>query len=370
MLMVAIPCAFAAACAYGAATAVEHIAANGTDTHVATNDTHVATNATRRHGATEATRPHGATDDGGSHDATDHPGPHGATDLNGPHHATDHPGPHGATDLNGPHHATDRPSRPNVATERIGPRGLHDLVRDPRWLAGVGLDVIAALLQTVALATGPVVLVQPCLVLALPVSLLIAWRLGAHRPTGGQYRACGLIFAGLGAFFLAIGDPGDADPLRLLPTIATAAVLAFGGTLTLSAANRWSSRSRATAYGLVAGACAGFAAVLLDATAAAWHVNGRGALADPDALVAAALLVPSAVAGLVLLQFAFRTEPLGASYPADLTANPVTAVVLGALLLHEEIPHSPIDVIVFAVCLTVVALGTFRLAAHRPATAT
>ncbi|MEU7871505.1 DMT family transporter [Dactylosporangium sp. NPDC049140] len=234
--------------------------------------------------------------------------------------------------------------------------------RDRRWKLGITLDGAAALLQAAALATGPVVLVQPCLVLALPVSLLVAWRMGAARPTGGQYGACGLIVAGLAAFFLLVGDPGDADPLRLRTTLLTAATLLAGGTALLSAARRWPARARATAFGLVAGCCAGLAAVLLDAVAAAWHQLGRGALTDADAIVAAVLLVPSAAASFVLLQLAFAAEGLGVGYPADLIANPITAVLLGALLLHEEIPHSPRDVAVFAACLLVVVAGVVRLA--------
>nr|BFE58882.1 hypothetical protein GCM10020063_034080 [Dactylosporangium thailandense] len=238
--------------------------------------------------------------------------------------------------------------------------------RDPRWRLGIALDGVAVLLHATALATGPVVLVQPCLVLALPVSLLVAWRLGSARPSGVQYGACALIIAGLAAFFALVGDPGDADPPRLRTTVLTAATLLVAGTVVLRAARRWSARARATALGLVAGCCAGLAAVLLDAVAAAWHQLGRGAFTDADAIVAAVLLAPSAAASFVLLQLAFAAEGLGVGYPADLIANPITAVLLGALLLHEEIPHSPRDVAVFTVCALAVVLGVVRLAARRP----
>ncbi|MET7396644.1 DMT family transporter, partial [Dactylosporangium sp. NPDC005572] len=92
-----------------------------------------------------------------------------------------------------------------------GLRGMLRLARDRRWLTGAALDVLGVALQVVALATGPVILVQPCLVLALPVALLVAWRLGAHRPSARQYRGCAWILAGLAGFFVAVGDPGDAD---------------------------------------------------------------------------------------------------------------------------------------------------------------
>ncbi|MFI5907525.1 DMT family transporter [Dactylosporangium sp. NPDC051541] len=233
--------------------------------------------------------------------------------------------------------------------------------RDPRWRSGILLDGVAVLLQAAALATGPVILVQPCLVLALPVALLTAWRLGAARPTGVQYGACGLIVAGLAAFFVLVGDPGDNDPLRLRTTLVTAAVLLAAGTAVLTYARRWPPRARATALGLVAGCCAGLAAVLLDAVAAAAHQLGRDVLTDPDAVVAAVLLVPSAAASFVLLQLAFAADGLGVGYPADLIADPITAVLLGALLLHEDIPHTPRDYAVFGLSLLVIVAGVTRV---------
>ncbi|WP_238015867.1 hypothetical protein KZZ52_28525 [Dactylosporangium sp. AC04546] len=118
--------------------------------------------------------------------------------------------------------------------------------------------------------------------------------------------------------------------------------------------------------GLVAGACAGFSAVLLDAVAAAWQTLGRDAVTDPGAVVAALLLVPVATAGLVLLQSAFQVDALGASYPADLVANPCTAVLLGAVLLHEDVPHSRTDLALFVACLAAIAFGAFSLATRRP----
>ena len=45
-------------------------------------------------------------------------------------------------------------------------RGLLRLLRDPRWLIGMLGDTVGLVLQVIALATGPVSLVQPILILA------------------------------------------------------------------------------------------------------------------------------------------------------------------------------------------------------------
>ena len=61
------------------------------------------------------------------------------------------------------HHAAHRESG------RADARGVLRLARDPRWMASVGGDTVGLVLQVVALASGPVLVVQPLLVLAVPV---------------------------------------------------------------------------------------------------------------------------------------------------------------------------------------------------------
>lgn len=48
------------------------------------------------------------------------------------------------------------------------------LLRRRLWLAGIGLVVVAAVCQAVALATGPIAVVQPIFVIGLPATLLMA----------------------------------------------------------------------------------------------------------------------------------------------------------------------------------------------------
>lgn len=58
------------------------------------------------------------------------------------------------------------------------------LLRDPRWLAASSGDVVGLVLQLAALATGPVVLIQPLFVLCLPVALPIRAMFGGTAPGG------------------------------------------------------------------------------------------------------------------------------------------------------------------------------------------
>ena len=80
------------------------------------------------------------------------------------------------------------------------------LVKHKVWLAGIGMVVVASVCQAIALATGPVALVQPIFIIELPFTLLVASRL-AHRKlprqtwwavglvTVGRYLLCALPFS-------------------------------------------------------------------------------------------------------------------------------------------------------------------------------
>ncbi len=62
-----------------------------------------------------------------------------------------------------------------------------DLLRRPVWLVGIATVITAGVCQAVALATGPITVVQPLFVLELPLALVIAAALlqgGCPVPAG------------------------------------------------------------------------------------------------------------------------------------------------------------------------------------------
>ena len=247
-------------------------------------------------------------------------------------------------------------------------RGLLRLLRDPRWLASVGGDSVGLVLQVVALATGPVVLIQPLLVLAVPVSLPVGWALGGPRPTWRDYAACAGILAALAYFFAVLGDPGGATPLSVRPTlVAVGVILAVGGA-TLAALRGRSGPVRAAVYGGVAGAWFGLVGVLLDAVATAWQRSGWPGLQSADGWVPLVSLLVVGALALTLTQVSFQVGALGASFPANESAAPVVAVFLGAALLHERVPVSPLTLAAYAGCLAVVLASTIWLAKALSAT--
>lgn len=242
--------------------------------------------------------------------------------------------------------------------------GLLKLIRNPRWLLGMAGDTLGLVLQVVAISTGPVVLIQPLLIFALPISLPIAYWLGGPKPGRKQYTACAWIAAGLAAFFVIVGNPGDAATLPIRSAIICVVVAAVAGLGALAAVRGRTGTVKAAIFGVVAGAWFGLVAVLLDAAAAAWQDHGVAAFGHALGLVPLIGLILLGGASIALTQAAFQVGALGASFPANLTADPVMAVVLGAALLHETVPSSPWALIAYAACLGAILYGAIRLAAE------
>ena len=245
--------------------------------------------------------------------------------------------------------------------------GLLRLLRDPRWLLSIGGDAVGLVFQIVALSTGPVVLVQPLLVLALPVSLITGWAIGGPKPERGDYLACLGILGGLAVFFALLGDPGTGSLLATRPAVVAIAVaLAVGGVGCL-AVRHGAVALRAGVYGGVAGAWFGLVGVLLNAAATTWRDRGLDGFAHPVGLVPLVGLLVIGALGVALTQLSFQIGALGASFPANKATDPVVAVVLGAVLLHQRVPAGPLFVLGYVACVAAIVGGTIRLANPRAA---
>lgn len=82
------------------------------------------------------------------------------------------------------------------------------LLRRRVWLAGIGLVIVAAVCQAVALATGPIALVQPIFVIELPATLLMAGFVLRVRIPRQIWYAVAAVTLGL-ALGMASAAPGD-----------------------------------------------------------------------------------------------------------------------------------------------------------------
>jgi drug/metabolite transporter (DMT)-like permease len=206
------------------------------------------------------------------------------------------------------------------------------LVRQKVWLAGIGLVIVAAVCQAVALATGPIAVVQPIFVIELPATLLIAGFVMRARVPRPVWYGVAAVTLGL-ALAMAAADPvGGSDDVRGAAWIpALVATGAFEAAL-IAAALGTRGNPRAALLGLAA-ACgyALTAALMKDAMA---RLDSDGAVG----LLTAWQLYATAAAGvgaLFLLQNALQAGSLVAVQPMLTLGDALISVLYGVTLFGE-----------------------------------
>lgn len=216
----------------------------------------------------------------------------------------------------------------------LSPRLLLDLVRVPRWLAGMGLMVVGMVLGAIALGGGELTLVEPLLATNLLFALALS-RLQTRQPLGRQgWVGLALLAGGVTAFILA-GEPrgGSAvtDPVR--HWLIVGAMLGLALVLTACAGRfrlTWGPTLLALAAGLLYG--------VQDALT---RVSGRrfsaGGMAEVLTGWQPYAVVVLGVTGLVLVQSAFETAPLRRSLPALTAAQPLAGIACGVGFLGDRL---------------------------------
>lgn len=256
-----------------------------------------------------------------------------------------------------------RVAQSQADTEGESAAGLLRLLKHPVFLLAIAGDFIGFLLQIVALSTGPVVVIQPLVVLMLPVSLAFSFFAGGHRPQPGDYLGVLGVLGGLAAFLALIGSPNDVHvprPRYLVMTVL--GVLLVAGLLALLARGR-NRIIRGATYGGVAGACFGTLAVLVDAASERASQHGiEGLLNSPRGIVPLVGMLVVGTTGMILTQMSFQVGALGATLPANLAVDPLMAVLLGALVLREHIPFDAVHLVAYLLCLAAALAGAIRLA--------
>ncbi|GGZ68876.1 MULTISPECIES: DMT family transporter [Streptomyces rochei group] len=243
----------------------------------------------------------------------------------------------------------------------LSPRLLLDLVRVPRWLAGMGLMVAGMALGAVALGGGELTLVEPLLATNLLFALALS-RAQTGRPLGRQGWGGLVLLAGGVTAFIVAGEPrgGSAvsDPVRhwlLIGVMLGLAVLltACAGRARLT----WGPTLLALAAGLIYG--------VQDALT---RISGRRFSAGGPAELLTGwqpyAVVVLGVTGLILVQSAFETAPLRRSLPALTAAQPLAGIACGVGFLGDRLRTGPGALAWEAGGLVAVVAGIVLLGLH------
>lgn len=208
------------------------------------------------------------------------------------------------------------------------------LVRRKVWLAGIGLVIVAAVCQAVALATGPIAVVQPIFVIELPATLLVAgfvMRAGVSRQVW-----CGVaaVTVGLALGMAAAAPVGGSDDVQGAAWVpALAATAAFEAALIAAALGTFGD-TRAALLGLAAACGYALTAALMKDAMSRLDAGGAAGLLTAWQLYATAV---AGVGALFLLQNALRSGSLVAVQPMLTLGDALISIAYGVVLFGEEL---------------------------------
>ncbi|MER6339964.1 DMT family transporter [Streptomyces tendae] len=234
-------------------------------------------------------------------------------------------------------------------------------LRRPAWWGAVSLNGLGGLLHVVALALGPLSLVQPLgaltIVFALPMAaLFVGRRAGAPAWRGALMATVGL--AGL----LSLVGASDAQSLDTAQRVA-AALVTGGAVVALMIAGRAAHRHPAVRSILLAtasGIAFGMSSVFTKTVAVDW--TGGVSAGDLPSLAVIGVL---ATAGMVLSQASYRGAGLAAPLATLTVVNPVVAAVVGITMFGETFRYGTTGTVLALSCGVVAAGGLIMLTTER-----
>ena len=243
-----------------------------------------------------------------------------------------------------------------------GPKrsSLLRVLRRPLWLLGVGGVLLGAIAQAAALGFGRLIIVQPLQVTSIVFALPLGAHFTAQRVGRREVLGALLVAAGLGAF-VAISDPaGGTDDAPVHDWLIAAAIIAPVAIAVAAAAFLLGSPGvKAALAGTASGILFGLAAALTKATVDRFDDGIVALVADWHVYALVCVAVPA----FWLTQVALQTGALAPAIATTMAFDPIASMLLGMLLLDEQLHESAL-VAAVSVGTLVLALGGLILLAR------
>jgi len=231
------------------------------------------------------------------------------------------------------------------------------LVRHRVWLAGIAMVVVAAVCQAIALATGPVALVQPIFIIELPFTLLVASRLARRRLPRRTWGAVGLVTVALGIGLAAAAPSGGGTSASLRVWAAALIVTACFEAVVITIGIRTSGNARGAAFGLAAACGYALTATLLKSAVAALDTSVAAFFSSWELYATAA----TGVGALFLLQNALQAGSLVAVQPPLTLGDAIISACYGVTVLGEDVNTGGWLLAVEIVAVLAIAVGCVEL---------
>ncbi|MCU1684480.1 MAG: hypothetical protein JWQ81_5219 [Amycolatopsis sp.] len=256
--------------------------------------------------------------------------------------------------------AQARATKAVETSKPLDPRLFRRLVGQRLWLVGMAATILGLVMQLIALAYAPLLLVQPLLITSLMFAGVLSARLDRRRVDRVMTAGALTCVAGLSAFLVLARPSGNADVLtsgsKLLPLGITLAALTLLG-LGLSTVDTASVRvlGLALATGVLYGLTAGLMKVVAG--------QARGGILEPFRHWTLYVVCVIGPLGFLLSQNTFQQGRFLTPALAVITAlDPLVGVAIGLSWMGETANDSPLALAGEAVAGIVVIVGIVLLA--------
>jgi drug/metabolite transporter (DMT)-like permease len=251
-----------------------------------------------------------------------------------------------------------------AARPALHPSLLLDLGRQPVWLLSLLANIGGSALQLLALATGPLVLVEPLLVTGLLFAVLIRSYMARKPPRASVLIGASMCGAGLATFLLVSRPTGGVDWLSLGQALPLGVGLAVLLVILLTIAKRYPGEPRTLALAAGAGVFYGVTAGVAKIALGLFEDHGVVAVLTNWPLYALIVIGP---AGFLLNQNAYQSDKSLAPALAVITVtDPLVAIGVGVLWLDETLRSGPGPVIGEIIALGILVGGVWLVAHGAP----
>jgi len=246
-------------------------------------------------------------------------------------------------------------------TDFLRLRLFADLIRQPRWLAGIGVMVAGQLLSAWVIGHMVLALSEPLLATNLLVALALAGRISGQRVRRREIFGAFVLLAGVSALSVA------RSVASVQESVGSPAYWPYAGAAIAAAAVCFAElgrRRRGEVRAVLTGTAAGLVFGIQDALTRV-TVDSMDSLHEIATLLTswpAYCLLVVAVTGLWLMQSAFNAAPLHASLPGITAAEPVSGIILGIVAFRERVPASAPMIALQAAGLVALVIGVVMVA--------
>lgn len=250
-------------------------------------------------------------------------------------------------------------SRPKQ--EQLSPKLILSLLKNKKWLAGIGTAFGSYGFQAVALATGPLALVQPLIVSELLFAVPISIRIRGVKLGRKEWIAIVAVIAGL-AIGIIGADPHKGHPVQPIGMWA----FALGGVFVVASGAVLLGRvlrgpKRATLFAFAGATVLALQSGLYAATIALLRHNFPNNFPATFTTWYPYALIIASFTGMFLVENAYQAGPLAASMPVMDATLPSASIAIGVGLFGEHINTSAIGLTAASVGLLLLLTGIIML---------